>query len=795
MLAIVDLWRRLRRRPSATITPILVIACGVAAAVVVYAVLDHAYWKPLPFPDGETLVAIYSRPQTDPTPSIVSRDDGRGGFSGAILQELSASGAFEAVGGWLRRPAFWGFPAEDIVERWYVSSGLFKALGTKPTTGRLFTAADDTTLTDVAILSWECWQRRYAGRADILGQTILLTDAYFVGAPPRTKTVVGILPRGFRLRGLPPEVLLPTSELRTAFFFLVGKMMPERPVSAARGAVQAVLSANQSQLRSRVVPLGEDLRTDVAPPVWLLVAVAVALLAITAISVAGLSLYDVINRRQEFSVRESLGATRTSIRAQLILEQLVSCLLASFVALGIANAVLRVIRASAPAEAAISVPDGINSTALLWGLGGSLLVIAALAFPCAFVATARRGASGGSTRESQRIVLHRLTATVQLALSFVLFVCAVLLGRTVQNLTSRPIGFDAANLAVVSYRTSVSPTQALAQPLPLSDTWLHTENILAAIKAVPGVVSAAAVSAVPFGGPARSVRVGFQAMGKTGEFEAQVQNVTSTYWSTLGIRLLSGRDFQPSDRPTSVGPSARQVIVSQAIERLIGTTSVGQRLVNVENREALEIVGVVDNVKHLSFADPDLPTVYLLSGAYDGVRSIVVRTSVSPDGLLAGVKATIRSYDSSIVITDSTTVNRLMASSIWAQRFRASIGTLCGTIAIVLAAMGVLLLGLRFVELRRKEIAVRLAMGATAHDIQRLLLRDAGQIWIVSVVAAVPLALLAGYGMRGLLFGVSPVDAAVLIAAGLANATAIVVGMSRPLRRAVQINPVAALNQ
>jgi len=788
--------RRLVRHPAAVLTPVSVTAFGLAACMVVYTILDHFFIKPLPFADADRLATIST---------VAAAESGGPGQSAAAgdtvsvggLEALARSGAFAEIGGWFPHPYYFGYPATDVVTVWNTPSTLLGVLGLAPAKGRFFTRSEDSSRTDVAVISWECWQRRYGGREDILDQTVTLTDSVTAGAAPEVRRIIGVLPRGFGLRGAPPDVLQSAGRFApgAGIFYLVARLPPGLSLQAARDLATLIVTATDGAgVVAQVRSLRDDVMSGVAPPAGLLIAVAALLLVVTGTSACGLVLHDHLQRRRESGIRLYLGATHASIRRELIVEHVLRSALALVVAVTVAWLLVGAIGATVPPELMGGHPPRIDGRVLTWSLGGALLVNLLLGvLPAMLMAIAPASPAALGHALPERLRGQKIIATLQLATSFVLLVAAGLLGQTLGNLTSRPIGFDPSHLTVLAYKTSTTPTVA---PNPAQDgyygSWRHTEGLLNALTRLPGVKSAAAVSAAPFSGSGRPVRVGFEASGGRREVGAQILAVTKDYWQTLGLRITPGRGLEDSERPARIGqPYVSNVVISAELDRLVGGHSVGTFLQRGNSR--VHVVGVVENAKQRSFADPDLPVIYALSTAYLSVGQVIVRTTSDSGDLIPVFRRTILDYDPSILITQATTMTDLVSTSVAAERFRMSLGTALGAIALTLSAVGVFLLGSRFVTMRRREIGVRLALGASSPALIGLVLKEVAQCGVASLVVGGPASLMVAGLLRNQLFGVSPADPAALLLAVAVLVAATAMAMLGPLRLALKTDPAICL--
>jgi putative ABC transport system permease protein len=793
--------RRLHRRPVFAAAPIVLSGVGLAACVAAYAVVDGVISQRLGFKDASQLVAIYSVPAE--APSLVPADSRslQSPVSPGAWRALGQSRMFSEVGGWSPRKVYWGHPSTDVVQSWYVSSSLLQLLGVKPRIGRLFTSDDDTQRRSQAVLiSLDCWRGRYGGRRDIIG-TPLTFKSTGIGSSPEVRTIVGVFGPELALRGPAPEILFPLSEIAPgrAALAIVARLADDATLQTAQAEATAIVAGASDAARpvvARVMSLEADLLGPAAPPLWLLIAAAGVLLGLTIVSASGLLMSEMYLRQGETSVMLCLGADRRTLVRQSLVEHAIRSLLTASLAVGLALWITRGLSAILPAEVMVgrlTVPVNV----MLMGFGAATvtsLLIGVLPSVGLSAVSPARSLIPGRQMSLTAPRLQKGIAIVQLSLSLALLVLSTLLTKTFLNLTAQPLGFPSERLAVVSIRASEAPP-VLAAPgqLPVFASWVHTEALLDAVRHIPGVQRAAGVSTAPFGDVQLTRRVRIARPSGALETEVQVQNVTRGYWDTLGVQLTAGRDFENGDRRTDISQTQGAVVVSLALDRLLGGDAVDKAFSDAASGATYKVIGVVRNVKHNAQTDDDLPTMYGLSATYDGVSQLLIRTAQTPESLFPTIRQTIRTYDPSVLVTGMTTMEAMVAEKSSVQRFRATAAVVLSATALFLALAGVNALGQRLVQTRRHEIGIRLALGSPARHIVGVVLKDIVQIGLWSVAVGAAMAIVLGTAMRSLLIGVSPMDAGAFIVSvslllcGMAGALAI------PTRRALHVDPLTVL--
>jgi predicted permease len=778
-------------------------ACGIAVATTVFSVVDAVAFRPLPFPDSDRLVSVYGARSRLQSSLVGQRTWDRQAISLDGWRALQRAGPFQDVGAWSRnRPQILGHPGQDIVEVWYVSASLPSILGANPVVGREFTAREDDLWSDVVLLTYECWMRRYGGRADVVGTTVTLRQ--FINEPD-VKTVVGVLSPGFRLRGPAPEFLLPLGQrgMRPRHdvpaVYGLGRLAAGASIKQAAEAANSIVPKtieNADGLTARVVALREDLLGEVTPPVWLLAAATASMLLITCGTVAAFSLREAHARRPETAIRLALGASHGSLVRPAVVEQSIKVLIAAPVGLGAALALMQAISALMPPELIVSVRTAPNTA--VWAFGVAATAATMLAFgvgpvllvPAVHPKSALAGSSPHATIARRRLQIWIVAG--ELALSLVLMASAAALGDSLRRLTSRPLGFDPSNIAVASFKVTQFPrVTPSAGQWPLFASWTHTEGLLGSIRQLPNVVDAAGVSAAPFSGTWGVERMNAVGRPDLGEIEVQIETVTEDYFRTMGIALQRGRGFRPEDRRVHAEQARVAVVVSSALELALGGLAIGRSLHSAGTD--YEIVGVVQNTRHRSFGDRDLPTVYVLNATYSSVNNLVIRTLGDPMPMLPSLRRVIREYDPTALVTNVTTLERQVSASIVSEQFRAAISILFGAAALLLAAFGVYGLVWRMVEDRRREIGIRCALGATPGDVAWLVLGEGTRLLFLGLVVGLPVAAAAGWLLRPFLFEVSPIAPELLLAASVVLASAVMLAVIRPVRRAARVNPAIAL--
>jgi putative ABC transport system permease protein len=791
--------RALWRRPATSQWPLLALAVAIATSTAIMTVASIVLLRPLPFPDAESLVYVNSLVQ-DASP-IRPRPSG---VSWATWQALREHRAFQDVGAWTRESVVLNRPSLAIVERWRVSASVLPMLGVKPLIGRLFTAEED--IADrhgAALISWDLWQTRLGGRDDVLGQTVGLTYTYVT---EDVRTIVGVLPRGVALQGRRPEVILPmgvplwaSSSPNGPVLRLVARLVSPEALEAARsGASQFVplLTKANRPLKAQVVQVADDVYGEAAGTELLGLA-ALIVLMIACGSAVAIATSDIVERRGELAVRVAIGATPHRVLIQSVARQAVLSLAALAIAGPIAFWLVRYAVATLlPSLTLVGVSIGDWKAFPLSLFITTSAILIATALPSFVVARwLMVGPPASSlTRATSRLAgSHRLLLAAQLASCLTLVVCACLLEQTVWRLTSQPLGFDPRDLVVVSFTPTTRPSVGAGDRLNHFKTAVHTDALVESVRRLPGVTAAAAARDAPFAGDVRTSE--FLLPGDAVPSRVQVNGVSNAYFQTMRLRLVAGRTFEPSDSAWVPGPGTVNVIVSESLARQLNRQALGAKLFYGSRAQPHLVIGVVEDVKQENYRDDDLPAVYIPPNTFDSFERLILRFSPGATVPAAAIRQAVQEFDPTIVVTAVHPVASLLERSLAAEVLRARSAELFGSAALFLAVAGLYATGRRAADQRRKECAVRLALGARTADIARLLSRDALVAAVMGLVIGVPLALGAAYGLRHLLFGVSATQPlALAVGVGCLFGT-VLVAMAQPIWRTARIEPSEVLRE
>lgn len=807
--------RQVRRQRALTAAVVSCLTLGIGANTAMFSIVDAVLFRPLPFRDAGRLVLVGEGiPKfSDSNFGVISAADyldfgtlnGRTFESSAAFQPtlLTVSGRSEP----------------QRVTALEVSAPLLHVLGVEPALGRDFAGGEDAPGGPrICIISDALWRRRFGGDPSIIGKPIVLD-----GEPT---TVVGISgPRfTFPLPGLgaePADVLVPlriTPDVvrqrgNSYDTFLIARLAPHVPLATARAAVDAIANRLPSAYPSvypsslRVVadatPLRERLVAGVRRSLLILLGAVGLVLLIACINVSALLLARAAARSREVAIRTALGAGHARLIQQYLAESVV---LVTFGALGglvTAYWGVRALGALAPDGSLTGYGGGIDARVMTFTLAIAITIAIVFSLVPVFrrheqaLPAHLREEGRGTSQSRARLRGRRALVAAQIAVALVLSVGAGLLVRSLVNVRGVNPGFRPDHL--LSFELTLPPYR-----YPDVTRALATErNVIDRLGRIPGVTRASAGVVLPMTG---RWRITFSPEGVDLPKVPQGANdiVMPGYFETMGIRLLQGRTFDAHDAP---GAPLVAIVDERLAHRFFpGQNPIGRRVkwgTPTSTDPWTTIVGVVESVKSQSLDEDGLPQIYfpLLQQAHDStavdqmLRGLhyVIRTTGDPAASIHAVRAVIRGVDPELPVMQLADGDALVARSVASRRFETLLLGAFAALALVLAAVGIYGLLAYSVVQRRREIGVRIAMGATTGNVVALVLGDGARTAAAGTAVGIAGAIAFTRLVRSLLFEVSPLDAITL-----AGATAILIGVALlaswlPARRAARVDPAVAI--
>jgi macrolide transport system ATP-binding/permease protein len=793
--------RQLRKSPGFAGTAVLVLAMGICASVSIFAFVDAALIKPLPYPNPNRLVLVTESVPMIPIANLSYPDylDWK-----RLNQVFSSMEVYGWTGHLLRTPS-----GTEPVTGLRVSDGFFHALGIAPVLGRDFYSGEDLpSAPKTVILSYSTWQKRFGGRKDAVGESVSLSGVPY--------TIIGVLPQDFQFApaGNNEEfwTTLHASDscaLRRSChnFIGIGRLRDGVSVEMALANMQAI--AGQLELQypkdnrgqgATVLPLAEFVVKDIRPILLALLGGAGLLLVIACVNVSSLLLVRSESRRREIAVRGALGASRGRLIRQFITEGLVLMAVGSVLGLAAADAAIQVLTRLISKDMMQGMPYlaglRVNSHVLAFACAISVFAAALLSLPPILrlpLTKLREGLTEGG-RGYAGTLWRRFgmnLVVVELAVAVVLLVGAGLLGKSLYRLLNVEIGFQPDHLATVQITLSDASYPKDEQVAAVE------RQIVSRVSSLPGVESAGVSSVLPvsFNGNTDWIRiVGHPYNGEHNEVNER--DVSPAFFSTLHAKLLRGRYFTDADDLSKPGV----VMINQTLANKYfpGEDPIGKRIGDTEltPKSIKEIVGVVEDVKDGSLDSEIWPAVYYAFGQEtDTYFSLVARTSQDERSLLPALVAAVHEVDPGIGAVNETTMTAKINDSPSAYLHRSAAWLVAGfaSLALLLGVVGLYGVIAYSVSQRTREIGVRMALGAQRSSVYQLILREAG--WLVGVGIGVGLlcSIAAATLIRGLLFGVRSWDAATLAAVSAVLAISAMLASYIPARRAAKVDPMVAL--
>ena len=807
--------RSLWRRPAFTAAAVLTLTLGIGAAAAVFAIVSGVLLRPLPYRDPARLVMLWfvgpevkGTPTTMPLSAPTYLD---------IVQSVAALAPSAAFRSWPYTLGEGGEP--EPVAAVKTTPRLFATLGVRPAIGRDFTDADAVPgAPRVAIISDRLWRRRWAGDPSILGKAITLSGERFI--------VIGIAPPGFSFpRGaeLPSGLQFPTrTELWTPLTFtdsdLRNRWTLNLAVVARRGdagstaQVDAQLAALSKRLdvqfaggKGRVQLYAPSLAAQAAAPVrrtLLVLLGAVALvLVIACVNVTNLLIARTSGRRRELAVRTALGAGSARLGRQLVIENVLLALLGAAGGIGLAIFGTRVMLALVPGQLPraddVTVDWRVVAAAAASALAaGTLFGMAAAAHVRGSpLAPALTGGSARATGSAARTSGRRILVGAQIALSLVLLVAAGLLGASFVRLQHVDPGFQPEQALSANVSLPIAGSFNPQRDGPGWSAFFTTFTERSA--ALPNVTAAGAVSVLPLTADPESAGFtieGQPAPGPGQAPEAQYFVIAGDYFRAMGTRLASGRAFGPGDR----AETPRVIVVSRELERRFfpGDHAVGHRIRCGCDFVAgsREIIGVVDDVRASSLDEEPMPAVYLPETQMTYPQLVLVlRTKGDPAAVLPSLRRELRGLRPDVALEQVWTLREVFNASLARQRFSLVLIGAFALAALALAVVGLSGVIALSVGERRREIGVRLALGAHPRAVLRLVLGEGARIAIVGIVVGLLVSSLATRLLRGMLYDVTTADVGIYAAAAGVVGVIALVSTWGPARAATRVDPAAAL--
>jgi putative ABC transport system permease protein len=790
------LWM-LKRNSGFTYVAVLTLALGIGANTVIFSIMNAVLLRPLPYYDPQRLVYVTG----------VSGGKGKMGEVGG-QEELSGAADYihwKAESKTLDHLVLFesgqihltGRGEPERLDCVRATANLFPALGVSPQLGRAFTSDEDRPGGEpVAILSHALWQRRFGGDPDIIGQSLMLDG--------RGRQVIGVMPPGFKFISK-ADVLLPRAlnvqqilaEEGIRFWGnLIGRLKPGVAVEQARSELDTILGrirlANPNHLyteRALVTPLGERLVGNLRLGLLVLFGAVAFILLISCANVANLMLARGAMRQREMAIRAAIGAGRVRLIRQMLTESLLLSVLGGVAGFLLALLGIKALIPLVPDDLAHLKNIGIDAAALGFTFFVALLtgVIAGIipALQASRVDLNESLKEGvGSAAFSMRRGARRVSPALmigELALTLALLAGAGLLIKSFLQVRAVEPGYNPENLLTVKipiYTARYQPAQKK----------LFYQDLLARINALPGVKFAAIGSL-----PLNDMRM-ISDRPREVSVSACCFEVSADYFRVVGMQLRAGRSFTEQDNENA--PPVIIINETRARRQFPGEDPIGKRVPSGYDGREAAIVGVVADVKRFGLesgvqdSEEYLPV--LQSTTHGGVN-LLVRTAGDPLKMASAVRQQVWAINANLPVMDVTTMEQRLAESVAPRRFQMLLLSLFAAVALVIAAVGIYGVISYAVSRRTQEIGIRMALGAQASYVLRMVVWRALSFALIGVALGLAVALALTRVMKSLLFSVSATDLAIFALIALLLIVVTLIASYIPARRATKIDPLQAL--
>ncbi len=791
--------RGILKRPGFTAIAVITLALGIGANSAIFSTVHALLINPLPFPEQDRVVAIWDK---NPSHGVERNEVAMANY----LDWKAQNQSFEHLA--LERWWSTNLTAGDTPERvqgFLVTANFLDVLGVKPVKGRNFAEEENQPGKDrVAIITDSLWQRRFGSDPNIVNKTITTNGI--------VRTVIGVLPAEFNYpKGAEVYAPIPlTPELiksrQNHSYYVIGRLKPGVSLKGAQADMDNVTARLAAQypetnvgLGAVVYPIVEDTVRMYSTALWVMMGAVGFVLLIACANVANLMLARATGRQKEIALRAALGANRWRIVRQLLVESLIIALIGGAAGVLVGFWGVDLLKASNPGEAAKYAPGwkhlGINFPVLAFTFGISLLSGLLFGLAPAWQASkpdlndalkeGGRHSSSGSRR------LRNLLVISEVALSLVLLIGAGLLFRSFLALLKTDPGFNPDNVLTMNLNLPFAKYKEENQRAAFYS------DLVQRVKTLPGVQSAAVVNYLPLGGSNSSDA--FLVEGQPEPAAGQENNgryrvCTPDYFQTMGIAVLKGRAFNDQDR----AGAKPVIIVNETLARRYWPNgeALGKRVRfygPLDKAPWMEVVGIVKDVKH----DLNLPVTpdYYLPHAQDSWNSMVLvaRTTVDPGSMSGPIRQQVLAIDKDQPVFGVYTMREVRAISVTLYTFGFATMAIFAVVALVLASIGIYGVMAFAVTQRTQEIGIRMALGARAADVLKLVVANGMSLAVIGVIAG----LVGAFGitrlMGSLLFNVSPTD---LVTFALVTTGLLLVALVAcyiPARRATKVDPLTAL--
>lgn len=794
--------RMLLKNPGFTVIAVVALALGIGANSAIFTVVNTLLLRPLPYKNPSQLVVIWENathlgfPKN--TPSAAN-----------FLDWQKQNTLFEGMAAFAERSFnLTGVGEPERLDGRRVSANLFDLLGVRPIIGRNFVPDEDKPGTKVAILNESLWRRRFGSDPGVIGRALTLNGESY--------TVVGVLPNSVRLPAFGnwrDQVWVPlafTSEEAASrgnhYLEVIGRMKPGVKLEQARAEMATIMARlaqqypeDNTRIGTVVNPLHEEIVGDMKPALLVLLGAVAFVLLIACANVANLLLARAAARHKEIALRLALGADRARLTKQLLVESVMLSLLGGAVGLLFAYAGLQVLTRFIPPDVAHA--EGIAIDGKVLGFTLIIAIVTGLIFGLAPASQASHFNLNDTLKEGGRdagagVRGKRLRSTLviaEVAVSFILLIGAGLLINSFMHLRNLDPGFRVDHLLTLNI--DLSETKYPDNPKRTA----FFDEVVRRVQALPGVRSVAVAGNLPFTYNGDSMPIGAEGIPDPPPDQRPdviFRAIGPGYFSTMGIPLVSGRDFNDQDTLDTT----LTVIVSEKTARHYWPSAdpIGKRIRNgstTSDAPWRTVIGVVKDVRQNDFvAEPKMQMYF----AYRQLRSLmpnalIVRTAVEPLSLATSVRNAIWAVDKDQTVANIDSMDHIVAGAVARQRFSMLLLAIFAAVALVLAAVGIYGVMSYSVAQQTREIGIRMALGAQRSDVLKMTIKQGLKLVGLGLVIGLGAAFVLTRVMATLLFGISATDPLTFITISFVLLVVAMLASYIPSVRAMRVDPMVAL--
>ena len=796
-------FRMLSKTPGSTLAAILALALGIGANSAIFSVVDGVLLRPLRYKDPDRLVVVW---ETKLSKGILEERVSPPDYRDWLAQQR----VFDQLAALRAQPAvLTGGQLPERVETALVSSSIFDVLGVKPALGRSFSPDEDQPGRNrVAVLSYGLWQRRFGGDASILGRNVTVDGNSF--------TVIGITPPGFRLLDTPSELWMPytldAKELSQRGFHtlqVIGRLKPgistqqaESEMRSIAGRIEQQFADTNAGWSTKIVALRDQLVGNIGPTLWTLLTAVVFVLLIACANVANLLLARAGSREKEIALRTALGANPARLVRQLLTESVLLALAGGSLGLALAAWSIAALGQFGPANLPrlheIAIDWRVLAFTLLVSLATGIIfgLVPALSSVRSDLNSILKTSGRGTTGTRSRARLRNGLVVSEIASCVVLLVGAGLLIRSFANLESVQPGFRADHVLTMQMELPEIRYSGLKVAL-------FYKQLLDRLQSMSGIQYVGVARNLPLSGADASLNfiVENRPVESTAEqSRAKYRAASAGYFAALGIPLVRGRYFDPSDGEKTQGV----VVINNTMARRFwpGEDPIGKRMkAGFDGSQWCTIVGIIGDIRHTGLDAPVNPEMYYqyqqippeLMTFVEGTMTLVLRTNADPNSMIAAVRGEVQKLDADLAVFNVKSMQELVGGSLAQPRFRTLLLAVFAGVALVLAAIGLYGVIAYAVTQRTNELGVRMALGAQKGDVLKLVVGQGGRLALLGISIGLVLALGLMRIISQLLFGVNASDPLTFAATAVVILAIALAASYVPALRAIQVDPVIAL--